>query len=190
MLLSVIDHGMGTTSSMASRFVASGGNSLNTAVAGGILSCGDYHGGAIEKGMKQLLELEKLSEEELQKELDKKVENKEIIYGFGHKVYKKGDPRVEFLINEAKKIGFESKYVRVIQAIEDSFSRVKGKKIHVNIDGIIAAFLCDFRFDPLLGKGIFLIGRVPGLVAQSHEELAFEKPVRRVAEDKIELLND
>ena len=37
MLLAVIDHGMGTTSSMTSRFVASGGNSLHVAVAGGVI---------------------------------------------------------------------------------------------------------------------------------------------------------
>ena len=188
MLLSVIDHGMGTTSSMSSRFVASGGNSLHVAVGAGVLSIGDYHGGAIEKAMRQFLHLVTFSDEELRKELDCMVAAKEVLYGFGHKVYKHGDPRVAVLLNESAKLGFESKYLRVIRAIEDSFSRVKGKSIHVNIDGVLAAFLCDFGFDPLLGKGIFLIGRVPGLVAQSHEELSFEKPVRRVSEDDIELI--
>ena len=37
---------------MASRVVASGGVSLPTAVAAGVLSIGDAHGGAIEKGAK------------------------------------------------------------------------------------------------------------------------------------------
>jgi len=68
------------------------------------------------------------------------------------------------------------------------FLEVKGRKIPINIDGLIAVLLCDFGFDALLGKGIFIIGRVPGLVAQCFEELKFEKPVRRLDEDDIEYL--
>ena len=48
MLLSIIDHGMGTTSALTSRFVASSGNAVNTAVGAGVLALGDLHGGAIE----------------------------------------------------------------------------------------------------------------------------------------------
>lgn len=188
MLLSVIDHGMGTTSSMTSRFVASGGNSLHVAVAGGVLAVGDYHGGAVEKAMKQFLHWVTMNEADLRCEIERKIREKEIIYGFGHKVYKTGDPRVEVLTNEAAKLGFNSKYLHLKDIVEDVFSQVKGKTIHANVDAILALFLCDFGFDPLLGKGIFLIGRVPGLIAQSHEELVHEKPVRRISEEKIELL--
>ncbi|MAG60609.1 citryl-CoA lyase [archaeon] len=188
MLLSVIDHGMGTTSSMTSRFVASGGNSLHVAVAGGVLSIGDYHGGAVEKAMKQFLHWVTMDETDLREEIKRKILAKEIIYGFGHKVYKTGDPRVEVLTNESAKLGFISKYLHLKDIIEDVFSQVKGRAIHANVDAILALFLCDFGFDPLLGKGIFLIGRVPGLIAQSHEELVHERPVRRVPEERIELV--
>ena len=58
------------------------------------------------------------------------------------------------------------------------------------MDGLIAILLCDFGFLPLLGKGIFAIGRTPGLVAQSFEQLWCEKPVRRVSEDEITYLKD
>jgi citryl-CoA lyase len=188
MLISVIDHGMGTTSSMTSRFVASGGNSLHVAVAGGILSVGNYHGGAVEKAMSQFYQWKNMSEEELKEELVRKVTKKETIYGFGHKVYKFGDPRVEVLLNESAKLKFKSKYLYLKDLVEEAFSQIKGKSIHCNIDGLLAIFLCDFGFDHVLGKGIFLIGRVPGLIAQSHEEITHEKPVRRVSEDKIELI--
>jgi len=53
-LTSCIDHGVTPPSSIASRTVASGGVPLPTAVAAGILSIGDAHGGAIEKGAKIL----------------------------------------------------------------------------------------------------------------------------------------
>ena len=66
----------------------------------------------------------------------------------------------------------------------------QGSKVYCNIDGLIAALLCDFGFDSLLGKGIFLIGRTPGLVAQTYEELKFEKPVRRIDEEEIEFVEE
>ena len=49
-LTSCIDHGVTSPSPMAARVVASGGVPLPSAVAAGILSIGDAHGGAIEKG--------------------------------------------------------------------------------------------------------------------------------------------
>ena len=54
-LTACIDHGVTPPSSIASRTVASGGVPLPTAVAAGILSIGDAHGGAIEKGAKLIV---------------------------------------------------------------------------------------------------------------------------------------
>ena len=51
-LVSCIDAGIAPPSAVAARTIFSGGNSLNTAVAGGILALGDAHGGAIEKAAK------------------------------------------------------------------------------------------------------------------------------------------
>lgn len=42
------DHEVGNPSSVATRTIQSGGNGLNTSVAGGVLALGDLHGGAIE----------------------------------------------------------------------------------------------------------------------------------------------
>jgi len=55
-LTACIDHGVTPPTAMASRVVASGGVPLPTAVAAGVLSIGDAHGGAIEKGAKFLQE--------------------------------------------------------------------------------------------------------------------------------------
>ncbi|HLC52222.1 MAG TPA: citryl-CoA lyase [Candidatus Nanoarchaeia archaeon] len=189
MLISVMDHGMGVVSSLTSRFVVSGGNSLNVGVGAGVLSIGNYHGGAIEPAMKMFYELAKLGEEAKEK-VKEMINNKVTIYGFGHKHYKDSDPRVLLLLEEVKKIGFSSKHLYLKKIIEESFIEIKGKQIPCNIDGILALFLCDFGFDYLLGKGVFIIGRTPGLVAQVHEELKYEKPVRRVSEEEIEFIQE
>jgi citryl-CoA lyase len=189
-LICVIDHGMGTTSSMATRFVASGGNSLNTAVGGGILSIGNYHGGAMENAMKMIASFKDIPKEDLLSKFKEMLTNRQVIYGIGHKHYKQGDPRVQWLLKTMNEIGYESLHLHFKDAIEKAFEEVKGKKIHMNVDGLIAILLSDWGFDPLLGKGIFIIGRTPGLVAQAYEELKFEKPVRRVSEDEIEYLSE
>lgn len=190
-LVSIIDHGMGTTSSLSSRTIISGGNSLNVGIAGGILSIGDYHGGAIEKAMQQFYSWkEKENLEDTKNMIRDLIREKKTIYGFGHKVYKEGDPRVKMILQEMKGISFQSQFLYLKDLTEQSFLEIKEKKISLNIDGLIALLLCDFGFDPLLGKGIFVIGRTPGLVAQCHEELKYEKPVRRLKEEEIEYIKD
>src|SRR3989338_2132927 len=50
-LVSMIEHGVGTPSTFVARTVGSTGNPINSALATGILTIGDWHGGAIEKAM-------------------------------------------------------------------------------------------------------------------------------------------
>ena len=49
-LTACVDHGVTPPSSQAARTVASGGVPMPTAIAAGLMSIGDFHGGAIEKG--------------------------------------------------------------------------------------------------------------------------------------------
>ena len=76
-LTACIDHGVTPPSSIASRTVASGGVPLPTAVAAGLLSIGDAHGGAIEKGAKFLQEgiVRRKSEEKSIEEREKILED-------------------------------------------------------------------------------------------------------------------
>ena len=180
MLVSIIDHGMGTTSSMAARFVASAGNSVNSAIGTGILALGDYHGGAIEKAMEQLKDV--INAKDFVK---KALDNKQTIYGFGHKIYKDEDPRTQQILSLCQELKYQSKYIDLVQEIEEEIESQKGKKIILNIDGLIAAILLEMGFTSNVGKAFFVIGRTPGLAAQVIEELENEPPVRRIDESEI-----
>lgn len=188
-LISIIDHGAGTTSSLTTRFVTSTGNSLNTAVGAGVLALGDYHGGAIENAMN---ELKKINDERIDIEtyVTTKLDKKETLFGYGHPIYKNEDPRVIWLLSLCKKLNYSSPYITTAQHIEQTLEKIKEKKICLNIDGLIAALLLAMGFKPYVGKGIFIIGRVPGLVAQSIEEKEYEKPVRRIEEQDINYITD
>ncbi len=185
-LTACIDHGVTPPSSIASRTVASGGVPLPTAVAAGILSIGDAHGGAIEKGAKFLqdgilrMKEEGKTIEEIAEILVKehKDQHKRIL-GFGHRVHT-SDPRTKRLFSLADELDITGDHIKLSKAIEIKLKSVTGKDLPINVDGAIAAVSSDMDFDWRLGKAFFLLGRVAGLVAHVYEEQTHEKPMRKM----------
>lgn len=185
-LTACIDHGVTPPTAMASRVVASGGVPLPTAVAAGVLSIGDAHGGAIEKGAKFLQEgiarmnNEGKSVDEIAKTLvAESREQKKRILGFGHRVHT-ADPRTKKLFKLADELNISADHIALSKAIENELTEQTGKKLPINVDGAIAAISSDMGFDWRLGKGFFLIGRVAGLTAHVYEEQTEQKPMRKM----------
>jgi citryl-CoA lyase len=185
-LTACIDHGVTPPSSIASRVVASGGVPLPTAVAAGVLSIGDAHGGAIEKGAKFLQEgVKRMKDEgktadEMAKVLVKEsIEKKKRILGFGHRVHT-SDPRTKRLFSLADELNITGSNIALSKAIEKELTSQTGKNLPINVDGAIAAITSDMNFDWRLGKAFFLLGRVAGLVAHVYEEQTEQKPMRKM----------
>jgi citrate synthase len=185
-LTSCIDHGVTPPSSIASRTVASGGVPLPTAVAAGILSIGDAHGGAIEKGAKILQEsVLRMKKEGTTVEamaillVNDSNEKKKRIPGFGHRIHT-ADPRTKRLFELAEQLQIAKDHVALSRSIEATLEKTVGKKLPINVDGAIAAIISDMGFDWRLGKAFFLLGRVAGLTAHVYEEQTQEKPMREM----------
>jgi citrate synthase len=180
-LASSVDHGVTPPSSLAARTVMSGGNPLNAAVAGGILTIGDTHGGAIEQSARIMQEWaqkegnpSKIAEELLADLKARKMR----MPGFGHRLHKT-DPRTLRLFELADELEFSGKHQNLAKAIESVFEK-QGKSLPINVDGAIAAVISDMGFDWRLGKGFFIISRTVGLIAHAYEEKTREKPMRRL----------
>lgn len=187
-LTACIDHGVTPPSSMASRVVASGGVPLPTAVAAGVLSIGDAHGGAIEKGAKFIqdgvnrMKREGKTVEEIAKILVNETrEQKKRILGFGHRVHT-SDPRTKRLFSLAETLHIAGDHISLAKAIETELETATGRKLPINVDGAIAAITSDMGFDWRLGKAFFLLGRVAGLIAHVYEEQTEFKPMRKIFE--------
>jgi len=180
--VSLVEHSIAPPSVIAARAVASGGNSLHVGVGAGVLAFGDAHGGALEGAMKFLQEnVDKNPEDVVKEYFDKKIR----IPGYGHRYYKEFDPRSKVLLDLAKELGFYGKYIEFALKVEKTIEELKGKKLILNVDGAIASIVSEMGFDYRLGKGFFIIGRVPGLVAHVYEELTMEKPFsKRLDEEK------
>ncbi|MBY6287145.1 citryl-CoA lyase [Nanohaloarchaea archaeon H12] len=164
-LSSSIDHGVGNPSTVSARTVQSGGNDMNTSVAGGVLALGDKHGGAIEECMRILQSQDSASEI-----VDRYLENGDKIPGLGHKVYDDQDPRAQKLLQKAEDLGLAGDSIEKMKRIQEVFADEKVSLV-MNVDAGIAAVMSDLGWSPELGKGFFIIARTPGLVAHVHEEM-------------------
>lgn len=164
-LSSSIDHGVGNPSTVSARTIQSGGNEMNTSVAGGILALGDKHGGAIEDCMKMLQD-GKTAEEIVSEKLGQGKK----IPGLGHKVYDEKDPRAEKIFQKAEELDVAGEHTEKMKAIQKEFAEQKIPLV-INVDGAIAGVMSDLGWDHRLGKGLFIIARTPGLVAHVREEM-------------------
>ena len=181
-LVSSIDHGASPPSVLGTRTVMSGGNSLNAAIAGGVLVIGDTHGGAIEQSARILQEWVSKGDdpEDIASQLvDWLKETKKRMPGFGHRLHKV-DPRTAKLFGIAQQHGYSGKHIALCLAIEKKLEEKTGRQLPINVDGAIAAVISDMGFDWRLGKGFFIISRVPGLLSHAYEEMTRERPMRKL----------
>jgi citrate synthase len=191
-LVSSVDHGTTPPSVLSALTVASTGAPLNAAVAAGILSISKFHGGAIEDCMlilKQGMDLVK-NENKSFEEAAKAVilsfrASKKRLSGFGHRVHT-NDPRTTKLFKISENLDIAGDFVKLAQVFVSALKKETGKDLPLNVDGAIAALLCEMDFDPVLANAFFMIARVPGLVAHIYEEKTRMKPMRKIHPTDVE----
>jgi citrate synthase len=184
-LIGVADHGAGAPSCAAARLAASGNRqSLSAAIAAGVLTIGDEHGGAgsgcmemLEAGLAEARRDGAPLDTVAARMVDEAKAAKRRLPGFGHRVHSAIDPRVAVLFGLADEAGLAGDGIRFARALEAAV-RDRIKAIPLNIDGALAAILVDLGFPPMVGKLMFIIGRVAGLSAEVLEEYVREKPMR------------
>jgi citrate synthase len=102
--------------------------------------------------------------------------------GFGHRFHTR-DPRATRLFQLAMELELEGEHVHMMRAIERVLvtrEEAGGPHLPVNVDGAIAAISADLGFAYELGNAIFLISRLPGLIAHAHEERSRQTPMRQI----------
>ena len=184
--VSSVDHGASPPSVLSARTVASTGSPLNAAIASGVLAISRYHGGAIEEGMR----LFRTIAERMEKEHKSERETVRIVLtemrdegkrasGFGHRIHSR-DPRTQKLFDLAEDLKISGKHIQIARAVEKELETTLGKSLPINVDGAIAAVLCELGIPPEIGNAFFIIARVPGLVAHIHEEWTRMRPMRKI----------
>jgi citrate synthase len=187
-LVSTIDHGVTPPSTLAARNVATSGAPLKDCVAAGILAFGPHHGGDIESCMRFLdagltaVRAGRSMPEAAERLVDDCVRDGQPPPGFGHRFHTR-DPRAARLFQMALDLELDGEHVSMIRAIErvvEGSADKLGRPLPVNVDGAIAAISADLGFSYDLGNAIFLISRLPGLIAHAHEERLRQQPMRQI----------
>jgi len=187
-LVSSIDNGVTPPSTLAARNVATSGAPLKDCVAAGILAFGPHHGGDIESCMRfldsglTLVRGGKTVQQAAEAIVQECVSQHEVPPGFGHRFHTR-DPRAARLFQMVLELELEGEHVRLIRVTErvlDAHKDRFDRPLPVNVDGAIAAISADLGFAYELGNAIFLISRLPGLIAHAHEERTRQQPMRQI----------
>lgn len=195
------DHGGGNNSAFTTRVLSSTGTDTYSAIASAILSLkGPKHGGANLMVMKQLDEIlanvkDVHSDEEMKNYLAKII-NKEagdhsgLIYGIGHAVYTKSDPRAQILKRHSKDLAYEKGMQREYDCLCQIeklapvvFKELKGstKNVCANVDLFSGLVYRILGISEELFTPIFAISRVAGWCAHRMEEVEFANRIIRPA---------
>jgi citrate synthase len=195
------DHGGGNNSTFTSRVLSSTGSDTYSAIASAILSLkGPKHGGANLKVMHQmddiLAHVQDPSDMNAVKEYLRKIIRRQagdgsgLIYGIGHAVYTKSDPRAQILKKYSKDLAYQKGLQReydLLCAIEQLapivFAEEKGaaKNVCANVDLFSGLIYRILGIEEDLYTPIFAISRVPGWCAHRMEEVEFANRIIRPA---------
>ncbi|MBD1372784.1 citrate synthase [Hazenella sp. IB182357] len=142
---------------------------------------GPLHGGANEQVMATLEEIG--SVDRIVPVIEEKLANKEKIMGFGHRVYKDGDPRAKHLREMSRQLGeqkADTKWYDMSVKIDELVVDKKGLKPNVDFYSASVYTYLDIPRD--LFTPIFATSRVTGWTAHILEQYANNRLIRPRAE--------
>ena len=168
-------------STFTARTITSSLSDIHGAITGAIASLkGPLHGGANEEVMHMMNKIKK--PENASKWINNALDNKDVVMGFGHRVYKSGDSRVPTMreyFRKVAKIKKDKKFERIYDIVEKVM--IDRKNIHPNVDYPTGPTYHLMGFDTDFFTPIFVISRITGWSAHVIEQLATNKLIRPLA---------
>jgi citrate synthase len=176
LLVTIAEHGVMPTVQAARMTLAADPNSLQGALAAGLLGCGPVLLETAQSCAALLVRArEKVSagEDARTVALSLVREVREAggkAPGFGHPVHRPLDPRTERILALADEHGVSGLHVELARRIGDAVNEIWGKPLVINVSMPIAAVLLDLDFPPQMVKAIPLLARAGGILAHLAEE--------------------
>lgn len=195
--VTLIEHGI-SPSTIITRMLASCGTPSQAAIAGGVLSIADWHGGSGEQLAQVLAETaEGVTDTDIANDAVGALRpraaalvadyraRKERFEGFGHPQHKDGDPRAALLFDLADELGVTGRHVILVRLLDEEIERALGRRLAVNVTGALAALLLDLGFPWTAVRGMVIAPRTVGLLAHVVEELEQGGKWRHAAADDV-----
>lgn len=109
--------------------------------------------------------------DEVDEYIDNKIKNKEKIMGFGHRVYKDGDPRAKYLKEMSRKITSETGQSQLFDISVKIADKMKAEKgLIANVDFFSATVYHSMNIEHDLFTPIFAVSRTSGWIAHILEQ--------------------
>jgi citrate synthase len=157
-------------SAFASRVTASSLSDIYSAVTSAVSALkGPLHGGANEQVMLMLKEIGTMNA--AREWIKDALADKKKVMGFGHRVYKNGDPRAKILSKLSEKIGKKTgqpQWYEMSKAIDDTMQKDKG--LLPNVDFYSATVYYGMGIPIDIYTPIFAVSRVSGWLAHIFEQ--------------------
>jgi citrate synthase len=179
-LAALADHGFTPTAIVTRLTYLSAPDSVQGALAAGLLGGGSRFLGVTEDCGRflhaALAEAELPSDERgwdalALETVEKRRAERKFVPGLGHHVHKDGDPRTRRLFAIADEEGLRGPHLELFAAIGRVHPRVLGKTLPLNGAGVCGAALADLGLPLELLRGFALLARTAGLIGQLAEEL-------------------
>ena len=171
-------------STFTARTITSSLSDIHGAITGAIASLkGPLHGGANEEVMHMMNKIKK--PENALKWINNALDKKDVVMGFGHRVYKNGDSRVPTMrdyFGKVAKIKKDKKFEKIYDIVEKVM--IERKNIHPNVDYPTGPTYHLMGFDTDFFTPIFVISRITGWSAHIMEQHAANKLIRPLASYK------
>jgi 2-methylcitrate synthase len=168
-------------STFTARTITSSLSDIHGAITGAIASLkGPLHGGANEEVMHMMKKIK--NPKNALKWITNALKNKNVVMGFGHRVYKSGDSRVPTMREYFKRVAIIKKD-KTFEKIYDIVEKVmiKEKNIYPNVDYPTGPTYHLMGFDTDFFTPIFVISRITGWSAHIMEQHAANKLIRPLA---------
>jgi citrate synthase len=176
LLIAIAEHGMMPTNVAARMTLAADPDSLQGAVAAGILGCGPVILGTAES-CARLLEQAQVRVLAGDSPAVAVAELARAIHasggrapGFGHPVHRPLDPRAERILELADARAASGAHVLLARELREAVASVWGRPLTMNVSMPIAAVMLDLGFPAATVKAIPLLARTAGLLAHLAEE--------------------
>ena len=179
-LVALADHGFTPTAIAARLTYLSAPDSLQGALAAGLLGGGSRFLGVTEDAGQFLagvlaeageMPADDAAFDALAREAVIQARDaKKFVPGLGHPVHKVRDPRTPVLIEIAEEEGLRGPHLRLFEAIGRVHEQVLGRRLPLNGAGVCGAALADLGLPVELLRGFALLARAAGLLGQIAEE--------------------
>jgi citrate synthase len=166
-LVSLADHGL-TPTVLAARLTHTGApESLQGAIAAGLLGAGSVFLGVVED---TVLFLDAVGDD-VEGGVKREIEAGRRIPGLGHPIHRVQDPRTPRIYAIAEETGLEGTYLARLREMAAAHARQTGKELPINGAGVAGAALADLGFPAPLLRGFALLARTAGLLGHLAEEM-------------------